>query len=134
MPGFASPDDLRRYVGGIFDVALADEELGPKLAGTGLVLAVRTTDPEASVTIDLAGRRVLDDADAKPDTTMTMSSDLANRFWQGKVNLTLALAKGQVKVDGSFASLLKLVPTSKALFPIYLDMLHRDGRHDLLVA
>ncbi|MGW1675374.1 SCP2 sterol-binding domain-containing protein [Streptomyces sp. NPDC002324] len=134
MPGFTAPEDLRRYVGGIFEAALADEKLAPKLTGTGLVFAVRTTDPEARLTIDLGTGRILDDGEGAPDATMILTSDLANRFWQGKVNLTFAMAKGQVKVEGRIGSLLKLLPTAKSLFPRYVELLQRDGRDDLLVA
>lgn len=133
MP-FRDADDLRRYVGGIFETALADPELGPRLAGTGVVLKVVTTEPDGTLVIDLPGKTVaLGDAGADADATMRMSSDVANRFWQGKVNLPVAMARGQVKVDGKIGSLLKLVPTTKQLFPAYLDLLRADGRDDLIV-
>jgi len=31
----------------------------------------------------------------EPDVTVAMEADLANRFWLGKLNLTLAMAKGR---------------------------------------
>lgn len=37
MTGFAAAEEIEKYIGGIFMDALNDEELGPKLAPTGLV-------------------------------------------------------------------------------------------------
>lgn len=135
MPSFTSPDDLRRYVGGIFEQALADATLGPKLTATGTVLKVVTTEPDATLVLDLPNKRVdLGSADDPADATMRMTSDVANRFWQGKVNMPVAMARGQVKVEGKIGSLLKLVPSTKQLFPAYVALLESDGRDDLLAA
>ena len=50
--GFASSDEVVKYIGGIFDEAFADPEIGPKLVDTGLVVAFDFTDPDAVVVID----------------------------------------------------------------------------------
>ena len=133
MASFASADDLRTYVGGIFEQALRDDQLGPKLRGTGVVLKVIVTEPDATLVIDLnRGRVELGSPDDAADATMRMSSDIANRFWQGKANLPVAMARGTVKVEGRIGALLKLVPSTKQLFPAYVALLERDGRTDLL--
>lgn len=134
MPAFTTDDDLRRYVGGIFEAAFDHPDLGPKVTGTGLVLRVVTTDPSAVLTIDCGNRAVgLGDLGLTPDATMTMSSEDANAFWQGRVNLPVAMARRRITVDGRMGALLKLVPQTKTLFAAYLSLLERDGRTDLLV-
>jgi len=133
MAGFASAEDLRRYIGGIFETALQLPEIGPKLRETGLVLRVTTFDPDAELTIDLPNEKIgLGDLGLTPDATMRMSSEDANLFWQGKVNLPIAMARKKIVVDGKMAPLLKLVPQTKPLFAIYVDLLKADGRTDLL--
>jgi len=133
MAGFASAEDLRRYIGGIFETALRLPEIGPKLRDTGLVLRVTTFDPDAELTIDLPNEKIgLGDLGLTPDATMRMSSADANLFWQGKVNLPIAMARKKIVVDGKMAPLLKLVPQTKPLFAIYVDLLKADGRADLL--
>jgi putative sterol carrier protein len=133
MVAFTSSEDLRRYVGGIFEQALEDDKLGPKLSGTGVTLKLVTTDPDAVLVMDLPNKKIGLGTPGDPaDATMRMTSDLANRFWQGKVNLPVAMARGQVKIDGRMAALLKLVPSTKQLFPAYVALLQRDGRDDLL--
>lgn len=130
---FSSADDLRRYVGGIFEQALGDPVLGPKLAGTGVVLKVVTSEPDAVLVLDLPNKNIaLGAADDPADATMRMTSHVANRFWQGKVNLPVAMARGQVKVEGRIGALLKLVPSTKQLFPAYRALLEEDNRADLL--
>jgi putative sterol carrier protein len=131
MAPFTGAHDLRRYVGGIFEQALADDTLGPELAGTGVVLKLVTTEPDAVLMMDLPGRRItLGEAEA--DATMRMTAETANRFWLGMVNLPVAMARRQVTVEGRIGALLKLVPSTKSLFPAYRELLTRDGRTDLL--
>jgi hypothetical protein len=133
MAGFASDEDLRRYIGGIFETALAMPDIGPKLRDTGLVLKVTIFDPDGELTIDLPNQKVgLGDLGLTPDATMRMSAEDANLFWQGKVNLPIAMARKKIVVDGRMAPLLKLVPQTKPLFALYVGLLQADGRTDLL--
>ncbi|WIX75236.1 SCP2 sterol-binding domain-containing protein [Amycolatopsis carbonis] len=134
MPAFSKPEEIYQYIGGIFETAFADADLAAKLAGTGLVLKMVCTNPESALLIDTQNRRVTGDAfDAPADATMTMDSEVANGYWQGKVNLTFAMARGKVKVDGPVSKLIKLAPLSKKLFPVYVENLRADGREDLIV-
>jgi len=54
--------------------------------------------------------------------------DVARQFWLGQVNITTAMAKGQVKAKGPVPKILKLVPLTKILFPRYRESLVRSGR------
>lgn len=130
---FNSPDEVHKYLGGIWDLAFADPEIGPKLQATGIVLSFDYSDPDTAMTLDTAEQKVIPGkADVKPTASMSMTADVANRYWQGKVNLPIAMAKGQIKVGGNVAGLLKLAPLGKKLYPLYTGMLQADGRSDLL--
>jgi hypothetical protein len=132
--GFTNSAEVADYIGGIFEAAFTDPEIGPKLVDTGLVVAFDFTEPEAVVVIDMANKSVhegLADGPA-PDATMSMTADTGNAYWQGKVNLPLAMAKKKIKVDGNVASLLKLAPLGKKLYPVYIERLEADGRDDLI--
>jgi hypothetical protein len=134
MPAFASAEEMHRYVGSVFEDALADPELGDKLAATGLVLRVHCTEPDCDLTIDLPNKKVIAGTDGPaPDATMSMNTETANAYWQGKVNLPFAMARGKVKVDGQLTKLLQLAPLTRKLFPGYVDRLKADGRDDLIV-
>lgn len=99
------------------------------------MVAFDFTGPEAVVVIDMANKSVREgqEAGAAATATMSMTADTGNAYWQGKVNLPLAMAKKKIKVDGNVASLLKLAPLGKKLYPGYIDRLKSDGRDDLLV-
>lgn len=133
MP-FKNADEVVHYIGGVFQTAFVTEGIGDKLAATGVVLLVRSTDPDAAFIIDNANRRVIPGDDAlEPSATMTMSAELQNAYWQGKVNLPVAMARKQIKVSGQIGQLLKIAPLSKALFVGYIARLKRDGREDLII-
>jgi putative sterol carrier protein len=133
--GFKDSAEVRKYIGGIFETAFDDAEIGPKLVDTGLVVAFDFTDPEALVVIDMANKSVREGAEGGPApmATMFMTAETGNGYWQGKVNLPLAMAKKKIKVEGNVASLLKLAPLGKKLYPSYIERLKNDGRDDLLV-
>jgi putative sterol carrier protein len=122
------------YIGGIFEKAFEDPGIGAKLQATGITLLVKSTNPDSQFTLDMTNKKVIPgDTDLEPSATMTMSADMQNAYWQGKVNLPFAMARGQVKVQGNVAQLLKLAPLSKSLYPVYVDQLKADGRDDLIV-
>ena len=70
----------------------------------------------------------------EPEVVMSMEADTAHRFWLGKVNVTVALARGQMKAKGPVAKILKLVPLTKPIFPRYKAQLEQQGRADLVEA
>ncbi|MBB5166379.1 alkyl sulfatase C-terminal domain-containing protein [Mycobacterium sp. AZCC_0083] len=133
--GFNNSEEVNKYIGGIFENAFDDPEIGPKLVDTGLVVAFDFSDPEAVVVVDMANKMVTNGGAGgpAPSATMTMTADTGNAYWQGKVNLPLAMAKKKVKVDGNVASLLKLAPLGKKLYGSYIQRLKEDGRDDLIV-
>jgi hypothetical protein len=133
--GFNNSAEVVQYIGGIFKSAFNDPEVGPTLAGADLVIAFAFTEPDATVVVDTAAKAVRDNVSAgePPTATMSMTADTGNAYWQGKVNLPLAMAKKKIQVDGNVATLLKLAPLSKKLFPQYVERLKADGRNDLLV-
>jgi hypothetical protein len=132
---FQNSEEVAKYIGGIFQSAFEDPEIGPKLVDTGLVVAFDFTDPEAFVVIDMPNKSVREGLDGgpAPTATMAMTAETGNAYWQGKVNLPLAMAKKKVKVEGNVASLLKLAPLGKKLYPGYIQRLKDDGRDDLIV-
>lgn len=132
---FKDADEVRRYIGGVFRAGFDDPEVGPKMVATGIVVKFEFSDPEADLVVDMGKQQIGDGAGmAAPSATMKMTADLGSAYWQGKVNLPLSMARGKIKVDGNVASLLKLAPLGKKLFPKYVATLEADGRQDLVVA
>jgi putative sterol carrier protein len=132
---FKDADEVRHYIGSVFQAGFDDPEVGPKMQSTGIVVKFAFTDPDTDLVIDMGQKSIGGGAGmAEPIATMRMTSDVGSAYWQGKVNLPLAMARGKIKVDGNVASLLKLAPLGKKLFPKYVETLRAAGREDLIVA
>ncbi|MEO3788472.1 sterol carrier protein [Actinocorallia sp. B10E7] len=135
MGVFKDASEVHVYLGGIFEKAMEDTELSAELAASGVVLRVGYTDPESQITVDMPNRKVYaGPCDLSPTVELFMSADMGNRFWLGKVNLPVAMAKGQVRAKGPVPKILKLIPVTKKLFPRYEEMLRAGGREDLINA
>ena len=138
MPYFKDADEVYAYIGKLFEDLAQDEELSPKFQRANTIVQYRYRAPESVITVSLLedgdGRVDCGDTDLEPEVVMTMDADTAHRFWLGKVNVTVALARGQMKAKGPVAKILKLVPLTKPIFPRYRAMLEESGRQDLLEA
>jgi putative sterol carrier protein len=135
MPYFSDEEDVYRYLGQLFLDLLADEELAPKFRTANTIVQYRYRNPESQITVKLIeseeGQVDLGPTRLEPEVVMTMEADTAHRFWLGKVNVTVALARGQIKTKGPVAKILKLVPLTKPVYPRYKAQLEAAGRSDL---
>ncbi|GAY15586.1 SCP2 sterol-binding domain-containing protein [Mycobacterium sp. shizuoka-1] len=123
MGFFTDAADLDRYIGGVFRDAGEHPESGPKLKAANLVMRVIYTDPDCEMTMVFHDdyRVISGPSDTKADVTLLMRGDTADQFWRGEYNLAIGLAKGQVKAKGPVNKILKLVPLTKPLFPMYRE-------------
>lgn len=140
MGVFADEAEVYRYLGRIFQVGMDDPELGPKLRKVGSVLKLNQSDPESTILIDFGEGIVQLGTDGEPkvtrpiDAELDMKADVAHRFWLGKVNVALAMAKGQIRNKGKVSAVMKVVPITKPLFATYERILRDAGRDDLVDA
>jgi putative sterol carrier protein len=138
MGHFKDEDDVYRFIGRLFQEMALDPELAPRFQKANTTVQYRLRDPESQITVNLHPDEEmqvdLGPSELEPEVVMTMDADTAHRFWLGKVNLTLAIARGQVSAKGPVAKILKLVPLVKPVFPRYQQMLQEAGREDLLEA
>jgi putative sterol carrier protein len=135
---FKDADEVYRYIGKLFQDLADDDELAPKFRKANTIVQYRYREPESTITVKLMegedGRVDLGPTEMEPEVVMSMQADTAHRFWLGKVNVTVALARGQMKAKGPVAKILKLVPLVKPVFPRYRAMLEDAERKDLLEA
>jgi putative sterol carrier protein len=135
---FKDADEVYAYIGRLFEEVSEDEELAPKFRKANTIVQYRYREPESQITVRLLegqdGRVDCGETDMEPEVVMTMDADTAHRFWLGEVNVTIAMARGQMKAKGPVAKILKLVPLVKPVFPRYRKMLAEAGRGDLLEA
>ena len=136
MAYFKDADDVYGTLGKLMQDLMADEDLGSKYRKADTILRYQYSDPESDITLRLKEDEPADvdlgPSDMEPEVTMSMSADTAHRFWLGQVNVTVALARGEIKATGPVAKVLKLVPLAKPAFPRYKALLESQGRTDLL--
>jgi len=136
MPVFSDADEVYRCLGGMFATAVTTDEIVEATKDTKLVVRLIVTEPDAEIVIDFPQAKVLTGAAADGvDSTvqLTMSAENNNKFWQGKLNFTMAMAQRKVKMEGNRTAALKLLPLTGPLFQAYRETLKAEGRDDLLM-
>ena len=136
MAYFKDDGEVYQYIGKLFEDLTADEVLAPKFRKADTIVQYQYRNPESQITVRMKegqdGQVDFGPTELEPEVVMTMEADTAHRFWLGKVNVTVALARGQMKAKGPVAKILKLVPLVKPVFPRYRQMLEEAGREDLV--
>jgi len=133
---FKDAQEVYDVLGKLFQDLAVDEELAPKFRKANTIVRYEYGEPDSTITVRLQEGQPGDvdfgESDMEPEVTMSMEADTAHRFWLGEVNVTEALARGQIKATGPVAKILKLVPLTKPVFPRYRAQLEQQGRADLL--
>jgi hypothetical protein len=70
-----------------------------------------------------------DEVDWEPRVRMKMSSEVANRYFQGKENIPLALARRRIKTGGDIKASLALIPITKPIYERYRAMVAEKYPH-----
>jgi putative sterol carrier protein len=136
MSTFKDADEVYTYIGGVFEKATKEPSFIEATAGTGLVIRLIQTAPDATMIIDFPGQKVVTGEASEgmsSSVQLRMSSDNSNKFWQGRLNFTLAMAQRKVKLDGKHSVAIKLLPLTEPLFVTYKQLLKDTGREDLLI-
>ena len=136
MAYFRDPQEVYETLGKLHADLAADEELAPKFRKANTIVQYDYREPDSTITVRLQEGEPSDvdfgETEMEPEVVMSMEADTAHRFWLGKVNVTVALARGQIKARGPVAKILKLVPLTKPAFPRYKALLEAQGREDLV--
>jgi len=137
---FESAKELREVIDAVFSMMDADSEMGPKLRDADTPQQFEFSDFDVVVNIraatdDEAGNLYWewsDDVDWKPKVRMTMSSEVANRYFQGKENVAMAVARRRIKTGGDMKAALDLIPVTKPIYALYREYLEREKPHLLV--
>ncbi|HEV3228593.1 MAG TPA: SCP2 sterol-binding domain-containing protein [Solirubrobacteraceae bacterium] len=136
MPFFKDEQEVYQYLGKLFQDLMNDEELATQFKRANTIVQYQYRNPDSRITVKMLGGQEgqvdLGPTELEPEVIMTMDADTAHRFFLGKVNVTVALARGQIKAKGPVAKILKLVPLVKPIFPRYQAELEAEGRSDLV--
>ena len=134
---FESAKELREVMDAVFTMMDADSEMGPKLRDADTPQQFEFSDFDVVVNIraatdDEAGNLYWewsDDVDWKPKVRMTMSSEVANRYFQGKENVPVAVARRRIKTGGDLKAALALIPITKPIYEQYRAYVESEKPH-----
>lgn len=142
MPVFKDSAEVYATIGELMERAKKDPAIAPKIAKSGVVIQFRYTNPDAITTVNARSKptqpgAILDviqgETALKPDIVMSMAADTANLFWNEKLNLVSAIAKGQIKLQGSQMKVVSLLPAIKPLYEKYRALVREKGMEHLIV-
>ena len=121
-----------------FEIMSTDPEMGPKLRAAETPQRFEFPDLDLVVNITFApdvtdGRNLRwewsDDVPWECEVEMTMDSDVANRYFQGRENIAMAIARRRIKSSGNIKKALALAPITKPVFAKYKAMIEADYPH-----
>src|SRR3982751_3598341 len=122
----------------VFTIMSTDDDMGPKLREArtpqrfefpDLDLVVNITYKEDDSDGQCLRWQWSDDVDWDPEVRMSMDSDVANRYFQGKENIAMAIARRRIKTSGNVKKALNLVPITKPVYALYREMLEAEYPH-----
>ncbi len=140
MPAFESTEQLKEVFEEFWTRARQNEEVMEKMAKAGVTVRFDIEDPEAHITIDFKNPgpdgelgQLLWESDIEPEIKVWSKSETTNKFWHGKLNTAVALARGQVKIQGPVTKAIGLVSKIKPLYAIWPEILKEKGLDHMLL-
>lgn len=130
MGMFKSSDKLEEVLVGFFKLMADTPVIADKLLKSKLIIRFSYADPDLIVVVDCSGDKIdvrPHDTDTKAIVEMSMSADIAHRFWFGMVNLTKALTRKEMIAKGPIPKVLKLLPAIKPSYAMYPQYLEENG-------
>jgi hypothetical protein len=134
---FRSSEEFREVMDRVFSLMDGDPAIGPRLraadtpqrfefADVDMVVNVRATRDGEDGNLRWVWS---DDIDWEPRVRMTMSSEVANRYFQGRENVTVAIARRRIKAGGDVRAALAILPITKPVFARYRDVVANEYPH-----
>ena len=136
-PEFKSSAEFREVMDRVFGLMDSDPDMGPKLRDADV--PQRFEFPDVDMVMNIRAAREgeegnlhwewTDDVDWDSKVRMTMDSETANKYFQGKENIAVALARRRIKSGGDVKAALSLMPITKPVFARYRAMLEAEYPH-----
>jgi hypothetical protein len=134
---FRSSKEFREVIDRVFAMMDEDPEMGPKLRDADVPQRFEFTDVDMVVNIRAAAGdedgnlhwEWTDDVGWEPRVQMAMSSETANRYFQGKENVAIAIARRRIKAGGDVKAALSLIPITKPVYARYAALVAAEYPH-----
>jgi hypothetical protein len=134
---FGSPEEFRDVLDRVLRMMSEDPDIGTRLRAADVTQQFEFEDFELILNIR-AGRvgerenlrwEWTDDVDWSPRVRMTMSSQTANRYFQGRENVAYSIARRRIKTTGDIRAGLELVPITRQISGRYRELVADEYPH-----
>ncbi|HEY4277545.1 MAG TPA: SCP2 sterol-binding domain-containing protein [Conexibacter sp.] len=133
---FRSQDEFRMVIDQLFTL-MDGPDMGPKLRDADVPQRFEFDDLDMVVNVRAARPgedgyihwEWSDDVDWEPKVRMEMSSETANKYFQGKENIATAMMRRRIRTGGDIKAALALIPVIKPVFGHYTELVERDYPH-----
>jgi hypothetical protein len=136
MTEFRSTAEFRAVIDRVFSMMSEDAEMGPRLRDADVPQRFEFDDLDLVVNIRAGAGdegnlhwEWTDDVDWDAKVKMKMSSEVANRYFQGKENVAMAIARRRIKTGGDVRAALSLIPITKPIYARYRELLEEEYPH-----
>jgi hypothetical protein len=136
-PEFKSVSEFREVMDRVFTLMSDDPDMGPKLRDADVPQRFEFPDLDMVVNIRAAETgedgnlhwEWTDDVSWSPRVKMTMKSTICNKYFQGKENVAMAIARRRIKTGGDVKAALALIPITKPIEQRYRDLVADEYPH-----
>jgi hypothetical protein len=121
---------------GFFESLVQVPGISEKLLASGLIIRFTYTDPDVVLLVDCSDGAIAvrpGDTETNATVEMSMTADVAHRFWFGKVNLMAALTRRQMVAKGPVPKILELLPAIKPAYALYPQYLRENGYEQYII-
>jgi hypothetical protein len=123
VSAFNDAQDVYDRIGRVLQELAADPELTAVFHEADTCVRYELHDPEATITVgSRAGQPVrvdLGPSDQEPEVVISMDADTAHSYLLGEIDMTVALARGQITAEGPVTKILAVLPIFEPLLPRY---------------
>jgi len=136
-PEFRSPAEFREVIDRVFTMMSEDPDMGPRLRAADVPQRFEFPDLDMVVNIRAAGDgeqgnlhwEWSDDVDWTPKVRMTMSSAICNKYFQGRENVAMAIARRRIRTGGDVRAALTLIPITKPIYERFRAVIADEYPH-----
>jgi SCP-2 sterol transfer family len=129
VSAFANAADVYKRIGRVLRELASDPELVPVFKQADTCVRYELRDPDAAITVGSRGgapvRVDFGPSEQEPEVVISMDADVAHRYLLGEVDMTVALARGQILAEGPVTKILAVLPVFEPLLPRYRALVTR---------
>jgi hypothetical protein len=120
---FTDADDIYNRIGRLMQELASDPELQHVFREADTCVRYELREPDAVITVGSRGgspvRVDFGPSEQQPEVIVSMDAGVAHSYLLGELDMTVALARGQMSAEGPVTKILAVLPIFEPLLPRY---------------